>query len=133
MDKWQERWDAGGSGRWVYCFFPDVRVRMRSDFVLLDHFTSQLVTGHGQLKAKLFELGLAADPWCPCGEGGQSAEHILWECKYLNDERHEMLDGLSEDTPRPPWCRELMQNANNFQKYRQFVDAWKSKWERLRG
>ena len=132
MDVWQERWNSGGSARLVYRYFPDVRERMSKRFVRLDHFSVQLITGHGELRGKLCELRLSDDPWCPCGLGAQFAEHILWECPILMDARERMLAGMSEDTPRPIWFGEVFRDRNNMACFLEFVDVWVSRWEVLR-
>lgn len=124
---------GGRTARSVYNFFPDVKVRMKRRSLSLSHHAVQLVTGHGKLKGKLFELCLVAEPWCACGMVEQNSRHILWECPILEDVRDEMLAGLSVDTPRPAWCAELVLNNRNVACFEKFVEVWVSRWESLSG
>jgi hypothetical protein len=132
MDEWQSTWDAGRTARLVYRFLPDVRERMRMSFFGLDHWGVQLVTGHGEFRGKLFQLGLSDNPWCTCGGGMQDAEHILWDCTMLGSARDEMIEGLDSDTPRPVWFGELLRSPANLSCFKRFVKSWVDLWEELR-
>jgi hypothetical protein len=132
MDAWQSAWDAGRTARLVYRFFPDVRERMRMSYFGLDHWGVQLVTGHGEFRGKLFQLGLSDNPWCTCGGGTQDAEHILWDCTMLDRQREEMIADLDGDTPRPVWFGELFRSPANLGCFRRFVKSWVDLWEELR-
>uniref|UniRef100_T1I562 Uncharacterized protein n=1 Tax=Rhodnius prolixus TaxID=13249 RepID=T1I562_RHOPR len=44
----------------------------------MPYAVARLVTGHGMLRAKMFEMGLATDPYCACGDP-ETAEHIIME------------------------------------------------------
>jgi hypothetical protein len=42
-----------------------------------------IVTGHRKTKAYLHRFKLTDNPMCPCKEGQQTSEHIIYECKNL--------------------------------------------------
>lgn len=131
-EKWQERWEASRKGRWTFSFFPTVASRLRAKYVTPDHYTVQILSGHGEFRRKLFTLGLAADPWCVCGEDEQSAGHILWSCPRLDGERGSLMSGLT-GVQRPLWNADLVSNRNNFGCLVRFANAWHERWEELRG
>ena len=134
---WQARWDAGGTGRLTHCFFPSVEERMKNaGFLRFDFHATQLVGGHGEFRAKLFDFGLADDPWCACGYGHQTAEHVIWTCPILTAARDVMLDEVGRCVGRLPiWYPDLVSCRCCFQAFRGFVKCWVSSWEdmRLRG
>jgi hypothetical protein len=131
LEEWQKRWDAGRTARLVHKFLPDVSERMKRSFLHFDHYTTQLVTGHGQFRAKLHSLGLRDDPDCACGLGNQTAEHIIWECPLLNDVRDEMMRGMVVRDPQPIWFGNLCESEANFRCFRGFAAKWVERWDLL--
>ena len=57
------------------------------------HYVTQMVTGHGSFRDRLYNLGLVDDPHCVCPLGEmETPEHILYKCtKY-----HSLRDKLRE-------------------------------------
>jgi hypothetical protein len=131
LEVWQRRWDSGKTARLVHRFFPDVAKRMRSSFIKWDHYSVQLITGHGEFRGKLHKLGLREEPMCACGLGDQTAEHILWECPIMDDAREEMLSGMKVDAPRAIWYGDVCSSRTNFQCFQGFVTKWKERWDLL--
>jgi hypothetical protein len=130
--EWQRRWDGARSGRLTYRFLPCVTERMKRAYLRFDHYSVQLITGHGQLRGKLFQLGLRDDPMCSCGMGDQTAEHILWECPILEDARDEMLSGMIVSVPQPIWFGNICESETNFRcSDQRFVAEWVRRWELL--
>jgi hypothetical protein len=128
LEEWQKRWDGGKTGRLVYKFLPDVSERMKRAYLKFDHYSVQLITGHGHLRGKLFRLGLLDDPTCSCGMGDQTAEHILWECPILEDARVEMLSGMTVSVPQPIWFGNVCESETNFRCFQRFVAEWVRRW-----
>ncbi|GBP00995.1 Putative 115 kDa protein in type-1 retrotransposable element R1DM [Eumeta japonica] len=64
---WQKDWDEEKNGRELYRYFPDVSARLSFDWVEPDYQTSQLLTGHGCFRKRLYELGLNETSVCLCG------------------------------------------------------------------
>lgn len=51
LAEWQNRWDATPKGEWTKITIPDIKTR----YILplkMDHYTSQILTGHGNFIAK---------------------------------------------------------------------------------
>jgi hypothetical protein len=46
-----------------------------------------MVTGHGKTKAYLHRFKLIDNPMCPCNEGTQSTEHLIYDCRILERQR----------------------------------------------
>jgi hypothetical protein len=49
-----------------------------------------MVTGHGNIKLYLHKYKIVDSPICSCKSGEQTVDHILFDCKLLDQER----DGL---------------------------------------
>ena len=50
------------------------------------NFTA-IVTGHGNIKTYLFKYKIIESPMCYCKKGEQSVDHILFDCKLLEQDR----------------------------------------------
>jgi hypothetical protein len=46
-----------------------------------------MVTGHGNIKSYLHKYKILDSPMCSCESGEQTADHILYDCKLLEQER----------------------------------------------
>lgn len=125
--QWQERWQGSMDGRELYGFFPDVGVRLSSEWVEPDFMVSQVLTGHGCFRQRLHRLGLCESAECPCGESDESRDHALWECRLYADERSEMLDALKRTTVGPVFHEELVSSEQNFKALRKFAHSWHTK------
>ncbi|KAF6199598.1 hypothetical protein GE061_007624 [Apolygus lucorum] len=75
LNQWQDRWTSSTKGRHTFKVWQDVRDRMSQRYVEVDHYVSQLCTGHGDFNAKLHEMRLKTSPTCECGEM-ETAEHV---------------------------------------------------------
>lgn len=92
---WQTRWDGSTKGRLTYKYFPSVTRRMDMTWISPDYYTSQLLTGHGDFRAKLESLGLADRAACECGEV-DDATHVLWHCQQFAEQRELLLEAMRE-------------------------------------
>jgi len=52
IDAWQHRYDSTNKGEWTKCMLPNVKERYALPLEM-DHYTSQLLTGHGNFNSKL--------------------------------------------------------------------------------
>jgi hypothetical protein len=50
-----------------------------------------IVTGHGKNKSYVYRFKLADNPTCPCNEGQQTPEHLIYECKHLEARRSSLI------------------------------------------
>jgi len=86
VEQWQSLWDGSTKGRWTHEFLPDIRTRMQTP-ITFDHYTAQIVTGHGDLNVKLNLFNLVDSPQCSCGHIDETAEHMLNACPIFDDLR----------------------------------------------
>lgn len=121
---WQERWQASEDGRELYSFFPDVAVRLESEWIQPDHFVSQILTGHGCFRKRLHKMKLCGSPVCPCGEEEESRDHALWECSLYAEERSRMLDAIRVAETGPVYHQTLVGSRENFDALRTFAHNW---------
>jgi hypothetical protein len=52
---------------------------------------------HSSLKASLSGLNIVPMAECECGDGMQTGECILWDCKLYEDQRATIMEILSEN------------------------------------
>ena len=87
------------SGRWKKCILPNlVKCTQLCKHTTLPRFEdlclpalTTLVTGHGNIKSYLHRFRIIEAPDFPCGNGNQTAEHILLECGILREERERLI------------------------------------------
>lgn len=70
LSEWQNRWDENKKGEWTKIMIPDIKVRYNLPMAM-DHYTSQIMTGHGDFKGKLHQFKLVDSPQCQCHEGAR--------------------------------------------------------------
>jgi len=54
---------------------------------ITSEFTA-IASGHGKTKSYLHRFKLIDNPMCPCDEGAQSLEHLVYDCKTLEFQRN---------------------------------------------
>ncbi|CAB0041971.1 unnamed protein product [Trichogramma brassicae] len=94
LDIWQAQWNTSDKGDTTFEYFPDVKARMQKQWLEPDYFSTQFLTGHGDLNFKLKKLGLKEDDRCDCGLS-ETAEHVLRDCKLYEQERNDAVRQLS--------------------------------------
>lgn len=80
---WQERWTNSTKGRITHRFFDDVQERIAKEKLETDHYTVQFLSGHGNIRSKLKELGLSGNEHCSCGSR-DTVYRIIYDCKNLD-------------------------------------------------
>lgn len=75
LDEWQTRWSQSTKGRWTFCFFPNVRTRLKLPLAL-GHEVVQFLTSHGNFRAKLAGFSLQPTPMCACGTDEEDVAHV---------------------------------------------------------
>ncbi|CAB0043081.1 unnamed protein product [Trichogramma brassicae] len=99
---WQERWTTTSKGEVAKRFFPTIESRISKDFIELDHYVSQFLTGDGDLSYRLHDLKLAESPLCSCG-ADETVEHVLLKCGRLEAPRGELKEYMARvGIPWPP-------------------------------
>lgn len=86
LDIWQSRWESSTKGRWTFAFFPSVSTRLQQP-IWMCHKLSQILTGHGNFKAKLAGFALVDSPTCICGAPDETVRHVLFECPRHSQHR----------------------------------------------
>jgi hypothetical protein len=84
--KWLSQWEGTVKGALCRSFFPTVEQRLKIKLPISPEFTA-LVTGHGKTKAYLYRFKLIDSPTCPCNEGDQTPENLIYTCPLLEPER----------------------------------------------
>jgi len=80
--KWQVQGNNTEKGALCRSFFPVVEQRLKMKLPIKPEFTA-LTNGRGKTKCYLHRFKLADDQSCPCNEGVQTPEHIIYDCKIL--------------------------------------------------
>lgn len=109
MRQWQERWDGSDKGRTTHQFFPDVTKRVSAtEWIHLDHHVVQLLSGHGDFRAKLMEFKLVPDDKCGCG-ATETSTHVIFECPRHEEARQELRQAAArEHLGWPVNCSDLV-------------------------
>jgi len=91
LTKWQRQWESTNKGVLCRSFFPTVEQRLKLKIPITSEFTA-IVSGHGKTKSYLHRFKLIDNPMCPCDEGTQSSEHLiyLYDCKILEFQRNNL-------------------------------------------
>jgi hypothetical protein len=64
--------------------------RLKMKIPITPEFTT-IVIGHRKTRAYLYRFKLADNPMCPCNEGQQTPEHLIYECKHLETQRSSLI------------------------------------------
>ncbi|CAB0034334.1 unnamed protein product [Trichogramma brassicae] len=99
LQEWQGRWSESSKGPVTKKFLPDVRKRMQLKWIALSHQTTQFLTGHKDLAAKLAGFHLVENPACTCGQEETSID-ILYDCEEYQEEAQELRQVTEEGPSR---------------------------------
>lgn len=120
LDEWQDRWDASGKGRWSHDMIPNVRWRYRLPMTC-DHFTTQMLTGHGDFKGRLHSFKLVDNPNCRCGGGSETVRHVLLACPRTSMARSRLIRVVTEEGEQwPPVSGIFLRSKKLYEALRQF-------------
>ena len=87
---WQAQWERAVKGSTRRSFCPNVEQRLRLWIPITHEFTA-IVSGHGKTRAYLNRFKIIDDPMCPCNEGEQTVEHLIYVCSILEPRRSTMI------------------------------------------
>jgi len=123
VKKWQRKWTETTKGRTTTEYFPDVSERLKMKLQLTQNFTA-IVSGHGKTRDKLHRFKIIEQPTCPCGKGDQTADHIIYACVRLTEERDRLKKTAIGTNKWPINKRDLIRRHynpfTNFIKYIHF-------------
>jgi hypothetical protein len=77
-------------GSHVPIFLSSARAETEKKIPITLEFTA-IITEHGKTKSYLYRFKLADNPTCPCNEGQQTPEHLIYKCKYLEVQRSSLI------------------------------------------
>lgn len=119
IEKWDERWRTDPKGRVTAEFFPRASDRLQADWIKLDHWVVQFLSGHGDFKEKLHSFALTERPECECGER-DDVWHVLESCEIFKEEREKMRRGMGrEEGMIHRW--EYVGSAENYKHFKEFA------------
>lgn len=121
---WQRRWETEDKGRELHRFFPDVAARLKATWVEPDYQVSQILTGHGCFRKRLYEMKLCEESVCYCGEEDECQDHVLWRCPLYEEQRSEMMDGITRAEEGPVYYGDLVASEENFRRLKDFAHKW---------
>jgi hypothetical protein len=81
--KWQQEWEECAKARTTKELFPNVHDRQKLKIDITPILTAFL-TGHGKTRSYLHRLKILEKADCPCGNGDQTLDHLLYRCAILN-------------------------------------------------
>jgi len=99
-EKWQQQWDNPTKGLVIREFFPSIKDRLKMKINVTPNFTA-MVTVHGKTRSYLHRFKIIESPECPCANGKQTVDHILYGCSKLNNEREQLLAHISKEENWP--------------------------------
>jgi hypothetical protein len=86
VNQWQNEWVRSSKDAITKSFFPSIADRLKLRKNTTPTFTT-IITGHGNIKTYLYKYKIIDSPNCSCQEGDQSVDHILFDCKLLEQDR----------------------------------------------
>jgi hypothetical protein len=84
--KWQQNWEESPKAAQTKEFYPNITDRLKTKIHITSNFTA-MVTGHGKTRAYLHRFKLLESATCPCNKGDQTADHLLYHCTLLQQQR----------------------------------------------
>ena len=114
VTKWQSEWNETSKGSVTKSFFPNIFERLKMKINLTPNFTT-MVTGHGNIRSYLHRFKILDNPACACSNGDQTVDHLLFECKLLEQQRHKLMIAVLTKGDWPVSKNELiMQHLKDF-------------------
>jgi hypothetical protein len=72
-----------------------------------------MVTGHSNIKSYLHKYKILDSPMCSCKSKEQTADHILFDCKLLKQERDSLKAAVMRSENWPMSESKLINKFNN--------------------
>jgi hypothetical protein len=84
--KWQKEWNEGTKATKTKQFFPNVEDILKTKTNITLNFTT-MVRGHGKTRAYFHRFKIMEQATCPCNNGDQTIDHLLYQCTLLHSPR----------------------------------------------
>ena len=95
--QWQQRWNTVSTGRWTHRLIPNLEVWLKRRGGEVNHYVTQLLSGHGCFLAYQKRFGITDNDLCPtCPLTVENAEHVFFECPRFQEERAELCELLRQ-------------------------------------
>jgi hypothetical protein len=119
--KWQRQWNSTEKGALCRSFFPAVEQRLKMKVPITPEFTAT-VTGHW--------FKIAVNLMCPCNEGTQTSEEIIYVRKILESQISSLIQDITARRGDwPPTNGELVANyLNAFSRFIKSIEFQKLNW-----
>jgi hypothetical protein len=95
FNKWQQLYNSTKKGRANKEFFLKIKDRLKMKITLTPNFTT-MVTARVKTRSYLHLFKVIESPVCPCANGNQTVEHIIYDCGKLNNERRKLIADISK-------------------------------------
>jgi len=118
--KWQRSWTQTTNGSTTKEYFPDIEGRLKMKLKLTGNLTT-ILTGHGNIKAYLYRFNISGEQTCPCGEGDQTTDHIIYDCARLKEERDRLRAAVNKTEDWPTSKRNLLQR--HYKEFSKFINS----------
>jgi hypothetical protein len=80
-----------------------------------------ILTGYGNIKAYLHRFHIGDEQTHPCGKGGQTIEHIIYDCNRLEEERDRLRAELIKTNDWPTNKRNLLKR--NYKEFSKLINS----------
>ena len=88
LQRWQEKWNASGKGRWTHRLIPQVDHWVNRKHGEVNYYLTQILSNHGCFRAYLHRFKHDESPECPAGcKVSEDAEHVFFRCPRFAGER----------------------------------------------
>jgi uncharacterized membrane protein YheB (UPF0754 family) len=118
--KWQGEWNHTTKGATTKLFFPKIADRLKLKINLTSTITT-MVTGHGNIKLYLHKHKILDSPMRFCKNGEQTVDHILFDCKLLEQERDSLKAAVLRSENWPVSKNKLITKFNKT--FQQFTNS----------
>lgn len=85
-----------------------------------NYFLTQILTGHGDFKSKLYDLNLVDESECLCGEE-DTYKHFIFDCELFEEERRMLVSRCGEKNMTWPPKEEALVTKDIFPDFERFV------------
>jgi hypothetical protein len=96
IEKWQQQWDNTTKGLVTKEYFPNIKDRVKMKIYLTPNFTA-MVIARGKTRSYLHQFKIIDFPECPCSNGHQTVDHLLYDCSEQNNERGKLIAHISKE------------------------------------
>jgi hypothetical protein len=111
--KWQESWTKTTNGKMTKEYLPDIKGRLKMKLIPTGNLTT-ILTGHRNIKAYLHIFHISDEQTCPCGDGDQTTDHIIYDCPRLKEERNKLRAAVNKTENWPVSKGELLKRQRVF-------------------